>query len=293
MSAGGKVKPRLGELLVEAKVITPQQLDMALEEQRVVNKPLGSVLYELGFVKDEEVILDVLSRYYGVRKVDLAKFPIDVEAVKLLPAEIARKHLVMPIGKRGGKLILAMVDPGNVIAIDDVRSATGMDVEPVVVSYSVLTQLISRYYPISGEVSTTAIGELETVTETPVIDVTKEARVAPTVRLLNSLLLKAVERHASDIHIEPQKDKVLVRMRIDGILHTVAELPKGAETSLIGRIKVLSHMNLAERRLPQDGSFRFKARGKDYHVRVATSPTIHGEKAVLRFLRPEEELFTP
>jgi type IV pilus assembly protein PilB len=292
MSAGGKVKQRLGELLVEAKVITPQQLDMALEEQRVVNKPLGSVLYELGFVKDEEVILDVLSRYYGVRKVDLAKFPIDVEAVKLLPAEIARKHLVMPIGKRGGKLILAMVDPGNVIAIDDVRSATGMDVEPVVVSYSVLTQLISRYYPISGEVSTTAIGELETVTETPVIDVTKEARVAPTVRLLNNLLLKAVERHASDIHIEPQKDKVLVRMRIDGILHTVAELPKGAETSLIGRIKVLSHMNLAERRLPQDGSFRFKARGKDYHVRVATSPTIHGEKAVLRFLRPEEELFT-
>ncbi|MCS7254162.1 MAG: ATPase, T2SS/T4P/T4SS family [Armatimonadota bacterium] len=287
-----KVKPRLGELLVDGRVITPEQLEIALEEQRISNRPLGTVLYELGFIKDEEVILDILSRYYGVRKVDLAKFPIDVEAVKLLTPEIARKHLVMPISRRGNKLVLAMADPGNIVAIDDVRSATGMDVEPVVVSYAVLSQLISRYYPLSSEIATAVTEDLETLAEVPVVDVTKEAREAPTVRLLNNLLLRAVERHASDIHIEPQRDKVLVRMRIDGVLHTVAELPKGVEASLIGRIKVLSQMNVAERRLPQDGHFRFRVKERQHHVRVATSPTVHGEKAVLRFLRPEEELFS-
>lgn len=291
MLMGVRAKPRLGELLVDAKVITPEQLEMALEEQRVLNRPLGTVLYELGFIKDEDVILDVLSRYYGVRKVDLAKFPIDSEVVKMISPDIARKHLVMPIGKKGDKLILAMIDPGNVVAIDDVRSATGMDVEPVVVSYVILMQLISRYYPMSGEIATT-VGEFESVVETPVVDVTREIRAAPTVRLLNSLLIRAVERHASDIHIEPQREKVVVRMRIDGILHTAAELPKGVETSLIGRIKVLSQMNVAERRLPQDGHFKFKVKNREHHVRVATSPTVHGEKAVLRFLRPEEELLS-
>lgn len=287
-----KVKPRLGELLINGGIITPEQLEIALEEQRISNRPLGIVLHELGFIKDEEVILDILSRYYGVRKVDLAKFPIDVEAVKLISPEMARKHLVMPVGRRDNKLILAMADPGNIIAIDDVRSATGMDVEPVVVSYAVLSQLISRYYPLSSGLTAAVTEDLETLAEAPVVDVTREIRAAPTVRLLNNLLLRAVERNASDVHIEPQRDKVLVRMRVDGILHTVAELPKGVETSLIGRIKVLSQMNVAERRLPQDGHFRFRVKDKQHHVRVATSPTIHGEKAVLRFLRPEEELFS-
>lgn len=287
-----KVKPRLGELLVSAKVITPEQLEIALEEQKILNRPLGTVLYELGFVKDEETVIDLLSRYYGVRKVDLAKFPIEVEVVKLLMPEIARKHNVMLIGRHGNKLVLAMADPGNIVAIDDVRSATGMDVEPVVVSYSVLSQLISRYYPLGGELATIATERIETLTEAPVINLTEEAKAAPTVTLLNNLLLRAVERNASDIHVEPQKDKVAIRMRIDGVLHTVMELPKGIEAPLVGRIKVLSQMNVAERRLPQDGHFRFMMKNKEYNVRVATSPTAHGEKAVLRFIRPEDELLS-
>jgi type IV pilus assembly protein PilB len=330
---------KLGELLLKENMVSPQQLQDALNHQKMNGGKLGKAFVSLGFVKDEE-ITSLLSRQYGVPSINLDHFEVDPAIIKIIPAETARKYQVLPLSRSGATLTIAMADPTNVFAMDDIKFMTGYNVEPVVASEGALEDSIDRYYgstrslelrkdaapagsygipsgreslkeamdgptlsvddmaAIGGlsEIDLDSMGDADADVETVKADdeeidlgnLAKSADAAPVIKLTNVLLVDSLKRGASDIHIEPYEKEFRVRFRIDGILYNVMALPMKLKDPLTSRIKIMAKLDIAEKRLPQDGRIKIKMkvedRSRDLDFRVSVLPTLWGEKIVMRLL---------
>ena len=283
---------RLGELLVREKLISLQQLRTAQDEQKRGNTSLGAALAKMGFISDKS-ITDFLSQQYRVQSIDLAEYEIERDILKLVSKDVCERHRVLPVSRSGASLILAMADPSNLHAIDDVKFLTGYNVEPVVASETALLKAIERYYAapdISYDDIMEGFDEKEiTVAEgeedTNAVDLSKAAEDAPVIRLCNAILLNAIKKRASDIHIEPYERSLRVRYRIDGVLHEEMSPPIKLKNAIASRFKIMSSLDIAERRLPQDGRIKLKlGQGREMDFRVSVLPTLWGEKLVMRLL---------
>jgi type IV pilus assembly protein PilB len=329
---------KLGELLLQENLVSPQQLQEALNHQKMSGGKLGKAFVSLGFVKDEQ-ITTLLSRQYGVPSINLDHFEVDPAIIKIIPAETARKYQVLPLSRSGATLTIAMADPTNVFAMDDIKFMTGYNVEPVVASESALEDSIEKYYgstrslelrretaPSGGgfsggganlkevmegptlsvddmaaigglsEIDLDSIGEADADVEQVKTDedeidlgnLAKDADAAPVIKLTNVLLVDSLKRGASDIHIEPYEKEFRVRFRIDGVLYNVMALPMKLRDPLISRVKIMAKLDIAEKRLPQDGRIKIKMkvenRSRDLDFRVSVLPTLWGEKIVMRLL---------
>ncbi len=301
---------RIGELLLKEKRITPAQLQEALNYQKAHGGKLGFNLVKLGFVKDEEITA-LLSKQYGVPSINLAQFEIDPTVIKLVPAETAQKYQIVPLSRSGATLTIAMTDPTNVFAMDDIKFMTGYNVEPVVASEGTVLDAIQKYYGGPGPESKASSGEsslelaskmledlptvqdedveiLQELEEIDVASLEKQGGEAPVIRLVNVILMSAIQKGASDIHIEPYEKEFRVRFRIDGILYNVMVPPLKYRDAITSRLKIMSKLDIAEKRLPQDGriKIRFSDNGKSKEIdfRVSCLPTLFGEKIVLRLL---------
>jgi type IV pilus assembly protein PilB len=282
---------RLGELLVRENLISVQQLRKAQEEQQKSGARIGSALIKTGAI-EESKLTDFLSKQYGVPAINLRDFDIDPDIIKLVPKEVAEKHLVIPVNRAGPALIVAMCDPSNIYAVDDLKFLTGYNIESVVASEVSIREAIERYYAEKGPSFEDLIGE---VAEDDV-EITKEeqenleelaraADDAPVVKLVNLILLDAIKKGASDIHIEPYEKDFRVRFRIDGVLYEVMKPPQKLKNAITSRLKIMSSLDISERRLPQDGRIKIKlGGGKEMDYRVSVCPTLFGEKIVLRLL---------
>ena len=292
---------RLGEILVKESLITQDQLQKALEFQRVNGGKLGSCLQKMGFITDDD-ITGVLSRQYGVPSINLKYYEIDPNVIRLIPQDTAARYQVVPLSRVGSVLTIAMTDPTNVFAMDDVKFMTGFNVEPVVASETAISDAISRFYGGSnanGEELTNLMRdlveeELELAPDDAEMDaeaLEKAAEEAPIIKLVNLILTDSVKRGASDIHIEPYETEMRVRFRIDGMLQTVMTPPLKVKDAMTSRMKIMAKLDIAEKRLPQDGRImiKYKADGKkkELDFRVSTVPTLYGEKIVLRLLDKE------
>jgi type IV pilus assembly protein PilB len=294
---------RLGDLLVKEKVITPEQLEQATKVQKETNCRLGSALVKLGFMSDEDVT-NFLSRQYGVPAINLSYFEIDASVIKLIPFETAKRYQILPLSRVGASLTIAMVDPTNVFAMDDIKFMTGFNIEPVVASESSILEGIEKAYGTThqedleqvmqsmNDMGTEADVELQTDEEQMgLADLEKAADEAPIVKLVNLVLTDAVKRGASDIHMEPYEKEFRVRFRIDGILQSIMTPPLKLKDAIISRVKIMSKLDISEKRLPQDGRIMLKmvlgGRKKQLDFRVSTLPTLWGEKIVMRLLDKE------
>ncbi|HEV7672973.1 MAG: type pilus assembly ATPase PilB [Candidatus Angelobacter sp.] len=294
---------RLGDLLVKEKIITPDQLDKALKTQRESgpNSRLGSTLVHLGFVSDEEVT-NFLSRQYGVPAINLQYFEIDSSVVKLIPEETAKRYQILPLSRVGASLTIAMVDPTNVFAMDDIKFMTGFNIEPVVASESAIMDAIDKAYGGTQQESNVdellaSMGEEADVElqadqdEMDLAELEKSADEAPIVKLVNIVMTDAVKRGASDIHIEPYEKEYRVRFRIDGVLAHIMSPPMKLKDAITSRIKIMAKMDISEKRLPQDGRIMLKmqigGKKKQLDFRVNCLPTLWGEKVVMRLLDKE------
>ncbi len=282
---------RLGEMLVKSKLITEDQLKKALAQQSTAGGRLGSNLVKLGFLTEED-ITSFLSKQYGVPSINLAHFEIDQSVIKLVPAEIAQKHMVIPINRKGSVLTVAMADPSNIFAIDDIKFLSGFKVEPVVAAETSIKNAINKHYDSAGLVKDILQGfddrEVATVEEgdegPDVGDLQRATEDAPVVKLVNLILSDAIKKGASDIHIEPYEKSFRVRYRIDGVLYDTMQPPMKLRAAIISRAKIMAQLDIAERRLPQDGRIKIRMGQKEIDFRVSTLPTIFGEKVVLRLL---------
>jgi len=290
---------KLGEFLIKANLITEDQLEQALNEQRETGGRIGEHLLRLGFVTEED-ILDCLSQQYGVPSINLRHFDIDESIIRLIPADVARKYQFIPVSKTGATLTVAMADPTNVFAMDDITFITGYRVEPVVASEDALREAIDKYYGTThalelkkvmedlAAVEESALEVLEEEENFDVTDLEASADEAPVVRLVNLILTDALKRGASDIHIEPYEKTYRVRFRVDGVLYEVMNPPMKLKEAICSRIKILSKLDIAEKRLPQDGRIKIKMKYqgklKELDFRVSTIPSMHGETIVMRLL---------
>jgi len=314
---------RIGDLLLKEKRITPAQLQEALSYQKTNGGKLGYNLVKLGFVKDEEITA-LLSKQYGVPSINLTQFEIDPGIIKLIPAETAHKYQIVPLSRSGATLTIAMTDPTNVFAMDDIKYMTGYNVEPVVASETAVADTIARYYAAPGvrvkatnetavssgggdaissaasldfvtkaleETTAVVDDDVEVLEELEQIDVAsleKQGGEAPIIRLVNLMLMSSIQKGASDIHIEPYEKEFRVRFRIDGILYNVMAPPMKFRDAITSRLKIMAKLDIAEKRLPQDGriKIRFAAETgtKEIDFRVSCLPTLFGEKIVLRLL---------
>ncbi len=293
---------RLGDLLVKEKVITPEQLDQALKSQKESGSRLGSVLVKLGFLSDEDVT-NFLSRQYGVPAINLTYFEIDPTVVKLIPHETAKRYQILPLSRVGASLTIAMVDPTNVFAMDDIKFMTGFNIEPVVASETSILEGIEKAYGASQDedlekvmASMTDVADADVELqadeeEMGLSELEKAADEAPIVKLVNLILTDAVKRGASDIHVEPYEKEYRVRFRIDGMLQTIMSPPLKLKDAITSRIKIMSKLDISEKRLPQDGRIMLKVnlggKKKQLDYRVSTLPTLWGEKIVMRLLDKE------
>nr|BAL56275.1 type IV pilus assembly protein PilB [uncultured delta proteobacterium] len=291
MSNGGNSN-RLGELLVRERLISLSQLRTAQEEQRKTGQSLGYTLAKLGYISDQE-ITNFLSQKYRIPAVDLSTVEIDPEVAKSVTKEVCERHNILPISRAGSSLIVAMSDPTNLHAIDDVKFRTGYNVEPVVASESAIQEAIARVFadkPIDvdaliGDISADAVEFAEEEEEANVLELERASEDAPVVRLCNAILLNAIKKGASDIHIEPYEKSMRVRYRIDGVLHEEMPIPLKLKNAVVSRIKIMANLDIAERRLPQDGRIKLRiAGGKEMDFRVSVLPVLWGEKVVLRLL---------
>jgi len=282
---------RLGELLVRNKLITDVQLAKAIEDQKVQGGRLSMSLVKLGFMKELD-LASFLSKQYGVPSINLAEFDIDPAVIRLIPPEVAQKYHLVPINRAGSTLIVAMADPSNIFAIDDIKFMTGYNVEVVVAPDSSIKEAIDRYYDQSATLADVMNDlediDLEVVDEsdqTDVRDLERASEDAPVVKLVNLILTDAIKKKASDIHIEPYEKSFRVRYRIDGVLYEVMKPPMKLKAAITSRVKIMAEMDIAERRLPQDGRIKIKLPGgKDMDYRVSCLPTLFGEKIVCRLL---------
>ncbi|MFH1261959.1 MAG: type IV-A pilus assembly ATPase PilB [Pseudomonadota bacterium] len=282
---------RLGELLIRQNLISSQQLQKAQEEQRKSGGRLGYNLTKLGYIKEADLTA-FLSKQYGVPSINLTEFEIEQDVINLVPKDVAEKHQVIPVNKSGATLIVAMADPSNIYAIDDLKFLTGYNIEAVVASEVAIKQAIERYYD-EGERFTEVLADfddqgIEYVAdeeEVDTADLSKSAEDAPVVKLVNLIMMDAVKKGASDIHVEPYEKVFRIRFRIDGVLYEVMKPPLKLKNAITSRIKIMSKLDIAERRLPQDGRIKIKlGKGKEMDFRVSVLPTLFGEKVVLRLL---------
>jgi type IV pilus assembly protein PilB len=277
---------RLGEILLAKGLITAEDLERALLEQRqsMTDQPLGRILTDLGLIKESD-LLAALAEQVGFRFVDLTEFPIDAGAAALIPEGMARRHHALPIGFEGSKLLVAMADPSNVIAADDIRANTGRVVQPLVATAADIEAAIRRFGRVEQSIEDVSSEAASAVEEDLDADLAGAAvEEGPIVRMVNLLISQAINDRASDIHIEPTDREVRVRYRVDGVLHEVMRSPKNIQAGLISRLKVMADINIAERRLPQDGRVGLTVGGKSIDLRLATLPTVYGEKVVIRIL---------
>ncbi|HOI15510.1 MAG TPA: type IV-A pilus assembly ATPase PilB [Geobacteraceae bacterium] len=284
---------RLGELLVRSNLITKEQLQRALEEQKNSGGQLrlGTILVKEGYISETELTA-FLSKQYSVPSINLAEFDIDPAVVKLLPSDVVQKYQAIPVNRAGSTLILAMSDPSNIFAIDDIKFMTGYNVEVVVASDSGIKSAIDKFYDQSASLadmmSDLDMEDLEVVADHEEVDVTSLERAtedAPVVKLVNMILSDAIKRKSSDIHIEPYERSFRVRYRIDGVLYEVMKPPLKLKNAITSRLKIMAELDIAERRLPQDGRIKIKlGGGKDMDFRVSVLPTLFGEKIVMRLL---------
>ncbi|HEV7860454.1 MAG TPA: type IV-A pilus assembly ATPase PilB [Pyrinomonadaceae bacterium] len=330
---------KLGEILVRENLLTAQQLREALEYQRERGGRLGYNLVKLGLVSDD-MITAVLSRQYGIPSVNLELFDVEESVIRLIPQEVAQKYSVLPLSRVGATLTLAMVDPTNVFAMDDIKFMTGLNIEPVVVAEASVQAAISKYYSSSREIELAAVpdeatavvvdglslkgmggngnghsnsitnadlvsldsldfdseaaDQLEVIEDNEEIDLSTLSRMsedAPVVRLVNVLMVDALRRGTSDIHVEPYEKELRIRFRIDGVLYDVMHPPLKMRDALVSRLKIMSKLDISEKRLPQDGRIKIKVkvenRSRELDFRVSTLPTLFGEKVVLRLLDKE------
>ena len=283
---------RLGELLVREKLISLQQLQKAQDEARRSGKRLGHALTQLGFVKDQD-LTSFLAKQYSLPSIDLNEFEIDNDVLKLIPKDVARRHMVMPVNRAGATLIVAMSDPSNIYAIDELKFLTQYNIEPVVAAESAIDEAIQRYYE-KGPDLTELVGEFEAddvdfaadeEDDVNVVDLEKQSGEAPVVKLCNMILLAAIKKKASDIHIEPYEKEFRIRYRVDGILYEEMRPPKKLQNAILSRVKIMASLDISERRLPQDGRIKLKiGKDKEMDFRVSVLPTLFGEKIVLRLL---------
>jgi type IV pilus assembly protein PilB len=307
---------RIGELLLKEKRISPEQLQEALNYQRQHGGKLGFNLIKLGYVKDDEITA-LLSKQYGVPSIALGQFDVDPAVVKLVPSETAQKYQIVPLSRSGATLTIAMTDPTNVFAMDDIKFMTGYNVEPVVASETAVIDAIAKYYakasgsngngagaPSGGasalDVASKALEDMPTLADAGDVEVleefeeisaealAKQGEEAPVIKLVNVILMSAIQKGASDIHIEPYEKELRVRYRIDGILYNIMQPPMKFRDAITSRIKIMAKLDIAEKRLPQDGriKIRFQDGGemRDIDFRVSCLPTLFGEKIVLRLL---------
>ncbi len=283
---------RLGEMLVRENLISASQLLKAQEATRTNGGRLSYNLTKLGFIQEQE-LTSFLSKQFGVPSVDLTSFVVDQDIISLVPKNVAEKHVVMPVNKVGSNLILAMSDPSNIFAIDDIKFMTGYNVEVVVASEQAIKDAIEKYY--DGEqakFSEVLAGfedeEVEVVASGDDLDSDKAASAseeAPVVKLVNLIFIEAIKKNASDIHVEPYEKELRIRYRIDGVLQEQMKPPVKLKSSIVSRIKIMAQLDIAERRLPQDGRIKMKyGKGKEMDFRVSVLPTLFGEKVVLRLL---------
>jgi type IV pilus assembly protein PilB len=293
---GQPVSRRLGDLLVREGLIDTEQLARALAEQKGSNDKLGGILVKLNFVTEEKLIA-FLSRQYGIQSITLSQLDIDPEVLKLVPEQIARKYEVVPVKRQANQLTLAMGDPTNVFALDDVAFMTNLQVVPVVASQAAIRAAIDRSYHTGGDIADIVSemegaaadvelveGEEEVAAKVDVFELKESADEAPVVRLINMILVDAIRRGASDIHLEPYEKVFRVRFRVDGVLHEIMTPPKRLEAALTSRVKIMASLDIAERRLPQDGRIKLRFNQREIDFRVSTLPTIFGEKTVMRIL---------
>jgi type IV pilus assembly protein PilB len=284
---------RLGELLVREKLISLQQLRKAQDEQKKSGQNLGYTLAKLGYISDGE-ITTFLSSQYRLPAVNLDEYEIDAEVVKLVSREVCEKHRIIPVSRSGQSLIVAMSDPTNLNAMDDIKFLTNFSVEPVVASEAAIQAAIDRYYnagPSYDEVMADFQLDDQDIDfsadeeEINALELERASADAPVVRLVNVLLLNAIRKGASDIHLEPYEKRLRVRYRIDGVLHEEMTPPLKLKSALVSRLKIMSQLDIAERRLPQDGRIKLKlGKGREMDFRVSALPTMWGEKVVLRLL---------
>jgi type IV pilus assembly protein PilB len=288
---------RLGELLVRENLISLQQLQQAQEEQRKSGGRLGYNLTKLGYIEENE-LTQFLSKQYGVPAINLSEFEIDAEVIRLVPREVAEKHQVIPVNRAGASLIVAMADPSNIFAIDDLKFLTGYNIEVVVASDGAIRDAIEKYYGEQSEqqrelnydevMAEFDEDEIEVGAEDNddnVVDLERSAEDAPVVKLVNLILIDAIKKGASDIHIEPYEKDFRVRYRIDGMLYEMMKPPQKLRNAIISRLKIMARLDIAERRLPQDGRIKLKlGKGREMDYRVSTLPTLFGEKIVMRLL---------
>jgi type IV pilus assembly protein PilB len=282
---------RLGELLVREKLISLSQLRNAQEEQQKGGGNLGYTLAKLGYISDDE-ITNFLSQQYRVPTIDLADYEIDAEIVKLVSKEQCEKHRVVPVSRTGNALIVAMADPTNLHAIDDLKFLTSYNIEPVIASETAILATIEKYYNAGPSYDEVMAGfdeqEIDFTGEEEdlnLLELEKASEDAPVVRLVNMILLNAIKKGASDIHIEPYEKKLRVRLRVDGVLLEEMTPPLKLKNAIVSRLKIMSQLDIAERRLPQDGRIKLKlGKGREMDFRVSVLPTIWGEKIVMRLL---------
>ena len=274
---------QLGDVLLEGGLVTPSQLEAAYEEQAKVGRALGRVLIEQGVLTESQLVA-ALSSQIGLRFVDLSEHSVDGSAVGRVPGPVCRRYAAMPIGFEDGKLVVAMADPANVFAMDDIRSLTGMEVKPVVATRADITSAIDRYYRADGDLDDLS-SSMDTQEEEEDLSKVKEiVEDAPIVKYVNLLITQAIQDRASDIHLEPTETDLRVRFRIDGVLHEIMRSPRAIQSGVISRLKIMADINIAERRIPQDGRLSVNVQNRKIDLRVATLPTVWGEKVVMRIL---------
>ncbi|MCK4597392.1 Flp pilus assembly complex ATPase component TadA, partial [bacterium] len=287
---------KLGEMLVSEGVVNRQQLDQALERQVELGGKLGENLAELGFIESEEEIIEVLGRQLNVGAMKLSQMELDPEVVGMVPVEMAQKFNAIPVDLDGNSLTVAVSDPGNIFVLDALKFVTGCEIVPVIAAESSIQKAIEKYYQLGDElaeiVKDIVDEELELVQERegeeiPDLQVLKSAvQEAPLVKLVNGIISDAIRKGASDIHIETHEQVLRVRYRIDGTLMDMSPLPYRLKAAIVSRVKIMSELDIAERRIPQDGRIKVKMGNKNVDIRVSTLPTIFGEKVVMRILDP-------
>ncbi|MEW5984448.1 MAG: type IV-A pilus assembly ATPase PilB [Acidobacteriota bacterium] len=296
---------RIGELLLKEQRITPDQLQQGLAYQKSNGGKVGTALVKLGFVREDD-ITGLLSRQYGVPSINLDQFDIDPAVIKLVPVETAQKYQIIPLSRAGATLTIAMTDPTNVFAMDDIKFMTGYNVEPVVAAEGAVQQALQRFYGAGKSVEPSTLemasrvlqempgavdGDVEVLDELEEINVEalmRQGEEAPVIRLVNALLMSSIQRGASDIHIEPYEKEYRIRYRIDGVLYNIMAPPMKFRDPVSSRLKIMAKLDIAEKRLPQDGRIKIRysdqGRSKEIDFRVSVLPTLFGEKIVLRLL---------
>ncbi|MFP3869827.1 MAG: GspE/PulE family protein, partial [Syntrophobacteria bacterium] len=282
---------KLGDLLVREALITAEQLESGLKEQKANGGMLGSTLVRMGLI-EETVLMEFLSKQFGVPVTDPSKLEVDQEVIDLIPSNIVKKYKIIPVALVGQTLTIAMTEPSNIFIIDDIKFLTRKNIRVTVATESSIKQAMDRFYDtganledVMSEISDEEnIDVIDTAEDIDIGELESAAEQAPVVKLVNLILMDAIKKASSDIHIEPYEKSFRVRYRIDGVLYEVMKPPMKLKNALISRLKIMSRLDIAERRLPQDGRIKLKTRGKEMDFRVSVLPTLFGEKIVLRLL---------